>query len=165
MGVELLGEVKIERTQILGVIGLLAALFGIIALFVSWVNIDAYAFGTTIRQGFNGLTLRDWNIDAFQLYLPPIIAICSLVSLLSFAAGIRVPNKKLTYVPIVMGLLVFMLTIVERIWIVGEVAGIVPELDILASIVKSSVSVGAGLYLAMVSGIITIICGRVIARS
>ena len=43
-------------------------------------------------------------------------------------------------------------------WITGDVASIVPDFD-LGSIAKLSISVGAGLYLAIASGVLSLIFG------
>ena len=157
-GANLSSETKIDRSRIFGVIGIIVALVGIISIALGWISADATFLGTSQSNDWSGIDIFDWDTDDFQQYIPVIIAVVSALSLIFFAIGMVKPKSKIGYIPAILGIVVIILAIVEYMWITGDVASIVPDFD-LGSIAKLSISVGAGLYLAIASGVLSLIFG------
>lgn len=158
-GANLSSETKIDRSRIFGVIGIIVALVGIISIALGWIGADFTApLNISYSGSWNGIDIFDWDTDDFQQYIPVIIAVISALSLILFAVGMIKPKSKIGYVPAVLGIIVIILAIVEYMWITGDIADVIPDIGISA-IVKLSVSVGAGLYVAIVSGVLSLIFG------
>lgn len=157
-GANLSSETKMDKSRIFGVIGIIVALVGIISIALGWIGADATILGSSHSEDWNGIDIFDWDTDDFQQYIPVIIAVISALSLILFAVGIVKPKSKIGYVPAILGIIVIILAIVEYMWITGDIAEIVPGFD-LGELVKLSVSVGAGLYVAIVSGVLSLIFG------
>lgn len=110
-----------------------------------------------IFGSWTGIDLLDFNEfdDAdYQIYIPAIIAVLSVISLIIFALGLVKNDIKLGLVPIVLGIIVVILGILEYLWIMEDADS--PLLDI---------NVGMGLYLALASGILTLIFGAPTLKS
>ena len=75
-----------------------------------------------------------------------------------FAVGMVKPKSKIGYGSAVLGIIVIILAVVEYMWITGDISDVIPSFD-LGSLAKLSVNVGAGLYLAIASGVLTLIFG------
>lgn len=157
-GANLSSEIKMDRSRIFGVIGIIVALIGIISIALGWIGADATILGTSHSETWSGIDIFDWDTDDFQQYIPVIIAVISALSLILFAVGMVKPGSKIGYVPAILGIFVIILAIVEYMWITGDVADIIPDFD-FGSIAKLSISVGIGLYLAIASGVLSLIFG------
>lgn len=157
-GANLSSETKIGRSRIFGVIGIIVALVGIISIALGWIGADATLLGSSYSEDWSGIDIFDWDTDDFQQYIPVIIAVISALSLILFAVGMVKPKSKIGYVPAILGIIVIILAIVEYMWITGNIVDVIPDID-LGEFAKLSVSVGAGLYVAIVSGVLSLIFG------
>lgn len=157
-GANLSSETKIDKSRIFGVIGIIVALVGIISIALGWIGADATLLGSSYSEDWSGIDIFDWDTDDFQQYIPVIIAVISALSLILFAVGMVKPKSKIGYVPAILGIIVIILTIVEYMWITGNIVDVIPDID-LGEFAKLSVSVGAGLYVAIVSGVLSLIFG------
>lgn len=151
-------ETKIDKSRIFGVIGIIVALIGIISIALGWIGADATILGSSHSEDWSGIDILDWDTDDFQQYIPVIIAVISALSLILFAVGMVKPKSKIGYVPAVFGIIVVILAIVEYMWITGNIVDVIPDID-FGEFAKLSVSVGAGLYVAIVSGVLSLIFG------
>ncbi|WP_400260477.1 hypothetical protein [Candidatus Methanomassiliicoccus intestinalis] len=151
-------EVKMDKARIFGVIGIIVALLGIVSIALGWISADATFLGSSSSESWSGLDIFSWETDEFQQYIPVIIAVLSALSLIMFAVGMVKPKSKIGYGSAVLGIIVIILAVVEYMWITGDISDVIPSFD-LGSLAKLSVNVGAGLYLAIASGVLTLIFG------
>lgn len=157
-GANVSSETKMDKSRIFGVIGIIVALVGIISIALGWIGADATILGSSHSEDWSGIDIFNWDTDDFQQYIPVIIAAISALSLILFAVGMVKPKSKIGYVPAILGIVVIILAVVEYMWITGDIADIIPDFD-FGSIAKLTVSVGAGLYLAIASGVLSLIFG------
>ena len=113
---------------------------------MEWVDFGIFGSWT----GLDLLDFNEFGDPDYQIYIPTIIAVLSVISLIVFALGLVKGGGSLAAVPIIMGIIVIILGILEYLWIVED---------------ADSDFVGTGLYLALASGILTLIFGALTLKS
>ncbi|WP_400256455.1 hypothetical protein [Candidatus Methanomassiliicoccus intestinalis] len=125
-----------------GIIGIIGALIGIVAIAVNWF--------TGNGTDYTGIDLIDYDGD-FQIYIPVIIAVLGVLSLILFAVGMtgKGSRKNVGYISAIFGIIAIILAVVSYMWAGDEFADL---------------SYGVGFYLAVISGVITFIFGIIQSR-
>ncbi|MDR0887884.1 MAG: hypothetical protein LBM39_01700 [Candidatus Methanoplasma sp.] len=132
---------NIDR-NILWIVGIIISLVGIITLVLPWISFDLGWLGSYDHNAIDLATDGDFGGD-FQRYLPLLIGILSLVSLLAYV-GIR-KSGKATFA-VVLGIITVILAIVFYTWEgVSNIAGY-------------------AIYLAIVVGIVNVIVGYLLSK-
>ena len=149
-----------SKTNIWGIIGIIAVLIGIVAITMPWISIETEVpvIGTNTEE-YTGMDMLDWESEEFQTYIPAAIAVISIVSLILFAAAMASKSGKIGYVPAVLGLITIVLVVVEYMWVCDNAQELISNLGIISSIVTVEVGPGYGAYVAMISGALALICG------
>lgn len=135
-------SMKKNAPYIWGIIGIIGALIGIVAIAVNWF--------TGGGVDYTGIDLLDYD-GSFQIYIPVIVAVLGVLSLIVFIVGMtgNGSRKQIGYAAAVFGIIAIILAIVSYVWAGDEFADL---------------SYGVGFYLAIISGIITLIFGAIQAR-
>lgn len=135
-------SLKKNTSYIWGIIGIIGALIGIVAIAVSWF--------TSSGMDYTGIDLIDYD-GSFQIYIPVIVAVLGVISLILFAVGMtgNGSRKNVGYISALFGIITIILAIVSYMWAGDEF---------------TDLSYGIGFYLAVASGVITLIFGIIQAR-
>ncbi len=147
-----------KEINLLELVGIIGAIILVVSVFLAWGTVEVTSGTGTLTMEWSGWEIfnKD-NISADAYYAPIVALICGILALISAIVPMFMTKPELGYIFDLMNMAVIVLGAIAIVCMAVFYNGFVGSVDV--GMTFESAKVGAGFWLCLAGGIITVVGG------